>query len=226
MFQPILAKIGGTICWYRYSWSSSIVFPAVFSLSLMIPAGTLQSQSMPNSVIDPLQPYARAMQVAAKSSSKTSFLLLPLLAAEDVGVGPWASFSSLHGPSQAEEVFKGWWSLQGRFTYRTGYPSDRNDGALWQGKGVTTAFDLGTGVSWGSLSGCSMLRASAARIRNMNGCAMSEFTTTRCGLRHVELDSFSLRLAETSGNPSGSPTPNRATRPSFACLDASTAPFP
>ena len=152
MFQPILAKIGGTICWYRYSWSSSIVFPAVFSLSLMIPAGTLQSQSMPNSVIDPLQPYARAMQVAAKSSSKTSFLLLPLLAAEDVGVGPWASFSSLHGPSQAEEVFKGWWSLQGRFTYRTGYPSDRNDGALWQGKGVTTAFDLGTGISWGRVN--------------------------------------------------------------------------
>ena len=152
MLRPIFANIGGAAFRHRHHSFVSIGCSVLLTLFLLIPSGTLQSQSMPHSIIDPLQPYVRAMQVAGKSSSKASFLLLPILAAEELGVGSWASASPFLRPSREDDPFKGWWSFKGRVGYRTGYPSDRNDGALWQGKGATAAFHLGSGISLGRLS--------------------------------------------------------------------------
>ncbi|HBV05529.1 MAG TPA: hypothetical protein DEF01_02245 [Gemmatimonadetes bacterium] len=152
MLRPIFEKIGGAVLRHHHRLFVSIGCLGVLALSLLIPSGTLQSQSMPHSVVDQLQPYVRAMQVAGKSSSKTSFLLLPTLEAEELRVGSWVSGSPVLRLSRVGGPSKGWWSFKGRVGYRTGYPSDRNDGVLWQGKGVTAAFHLGSGISWGRVS--------------------------------------------------------------------------
>ena len=152
MLRPILANIGGATFRHRHRLFVSIGYSVLLTLSLLIPSATVHSQSVPHAAIDPLQPYVRALQVAGKSPSKTSFLLLPILEAEELGFGSWASASPLLRPGRVEDSSKGWWSFKGRVGYRTGYPSDRNDGALWQGKGVTAAFYLGSGVSLGRVS--------------------------------------------------------------------------
>ena len=120
MLRPIFANVGGAAFRYRRRLFVWIGCSVLLTLSLLIPSGTLQSQSMPHSVVDPLQPYVRAMQVAGKSSSKTSFLLLPILEAEELGVGSWASTSPFLRPSREEDPAKDWWSFKGRVGYRTG----------------------------------------------------------------------------------------------------------
>lgn len=103
---------------------------------------------------EPLEDYLRVLQISGQVEIG-SFSLRPLLLREDAtgsieAPHPWAR--TLGRPaSGAEAPSVDDISTRLRFFLNSRQPMVQNDGSVWQGKGVTTALDLGATLSWRAL---------------------------------------------------------------------------
>lgn len=103
------------------------------------------------SVGDPLEDYLRVLQITGRpvAGSFTVRSLVPTSASAvlDGPAHPWASHL---GESSADAVELTDPRL--RFFANSRFPSGRNDGAIWQGRGLTTAADVGVRARWRNLT--------------------------------------------------------------------------
>ena len=116
-------------------------------------AGDAASQQL--AVGDPLEDYLRVLQISGRADPG-SFTVRPWLDDDPRGfvgdeAGPW----STHLRSRfAREQERGLVLTppELRAFANSRYPVGRNDGAVWQGKGLTTALDAGAALAWRGLT--------------------------------------------------------------------------
>ena len=97
-------------------------------------------------VNDPYTAYARTLQLVGDSSLSASGLILPMWGVAPASGGPWSAGPGLGDRSVPSQGFHpSWWGIQGQALYVSGYPTDRLDGPIWRGKGMTVAVDAGVG---------------------------------------------------------------------------------
>lgn len=129
---------------------------AAAALLLALLPGTARAQRL--AVGDPLEDYLRVLQVAGRATPG-SFTIRPLsldralasLAADSAN--PWSGRIASPAPSASlgaarlvlTDPFL-------RLFENTAYPSGQNDGAVWQGRGLTAALDAGGALRWGPLT--------------------------------------------------------------------------
>ena len=119
-------------------------------------AAVARAQQVP--VGDPLEDYFRVLQVAGRAAP-SSFVIRPLgldaaqaaLAADSTH--PWqerlASLPTAVGLGRARFVLS---EPLLRVFENSRFPEGQNDGAVWQGKGLTAALDAGGTLRWGALT--------------------------------------------------------------------------
>ncbi len=74
---------------------------------------------------------------------------------EACGEVPWSEQLAAAGEVRGWEEGGLWLRVlpvDSRLVVNTGYPSDKNNGALWAGRGLSTALSGGVGLRWGALS--------------------------------------------------------------------------
>ncbi|MEX2526961.1 MAG: capsule assembly Wzi family protein [Gemmatimonadota bacterium] len=129
--------------------SATILVAVVWACS----AFPLAAQTL--SVGDPRVDYLRVLQVAGLAETG-SFTLRPVHVSSLQGRGPADPWGLLPDPEPRRELTSEFWAsgvggeLQGFFN--SAFPMVRNDGAVWQGKGLTTAVHGGGTLGWGRLS--------------------------------------------------------------------------
>lgn len=101
---------------------------------------------------DPLEAYQRVLQLGGWSGAG-SFTVRPVaasgLASAPRSGHPWAARFAPDGSGALR------WTVGDsrlRLIANTRHPEGANDGALWQGRGITTAFDTRATLAWRSLS--------------------------------------------------------------------------
>ena len=145
----------------RSEYGQQVSFRATASLrrgvlwSLLLWAFTTHSAAawqFPGDVNDSFTSYSRTLQLLGDSAIGSSGLILPIWDLTQTSGGPWRD-----GPwpglraTTSEGLRPSWWGAQGQVMYSSGYPTDRLDGPIWQGKGLTAALDLGVGWQLGPL---------------------------------------------------------------------------
>lgn len=114
---------------------------------------------------EPMEDYLRVLQLTGEAST-SALSLRPLMdGAPPRSEGrrhPWidrlgVAFmrrddSADAGVRMPWSTDLGWTEARMRIFANTGHPYGGNDGVVWQGKGVTTAVDLGGWARWGALS--------------------------------------------------------------------------
>lgn len=104
---------------------------------------------------DPRVDYLRVLQLAGLAEAG-SFTLRPVHVSSVQSLGGADPWGLLPDPEPRREVAPGVWvsglggELQG--FYNSAFPMVRNDGAVWQGKGLTTAVHGGGSLGWGRLA--------------------------------------------------------------------------
>jgi hypothetical protein len=126
----------------------------------------VSGQSLP--IDDPFSSYLRVLQLGGFGEA-ASFTVLPLSLAS--AIRPFASdthpWSDQLGTVHREDPRPAFWSVGGsriRVFANTGHPVGQNDGAVWQGKGLTTALETTVRLGWRGLS----VTLNPLFIRNQN----------------------------------------------------------
>ena len=118
-----------------------------------ITTGSVSGQSLP--IGDPLEDYIRVLQTSGRIEGG-SFLVRPLpvrglRAALDTLRHPWQERPIvehlLHGEESVRVEVAGV-----RLFRNSAFPYGQNDDAVWQGRGVTAAWDVGVSAHWRGLS--------------------------------------------------------------------------
>jgi len=104
---------------------------------------------------DPLETYLRLLQISGHAETG-SFTVRPLVFAADWRMGtstvhPWSGRLESVGAGDGVAFWTGT-EARLRLFANTTFPWGRNDGAVWQGKGATTALDVGGAIGWRSLT--------------------------------------------------------------------------
>jgi hypothetical protein len=108
---------------------------------------TASAQSI--EVGDPFEDYARVMQILGRADAG-SFTIRSLTTdgfSLDDASHPWAGRWASPAESPVTLI-----APRLRTFVNSSYPVGQNDGAIWQGKGLTTALDVGAHASWRGLS--------------------------------------------------------------------------
>ena len=126
---------------------------ALAALTLAAPAGT-QAGAQVVDFDDPLRAYVRLLRITGHEVAG-SFTVLPTVRPTE-GAGPAHPWSgrlaaralapSADGPRVTAE------DALFRAFVNTHHPDGRDDGAVWQGRGLTTALDVGATLRWGVLT--------------------------------------------------------------------------
>lgn len=131
----------------------SVTLAAVLTLT---PA-PVRSQTLP--VGHPLEEYARILELTGAASPGSIFVRpAPVwqgLSVPDTMAHPWRAHLAAHPWALPEGDGGARASLDpagARLFFNSGYPWGGDDGAVWQGKGVTAAFDAGATLEWGPLT--------------------------------------------------------------------------
>jgi hypothetical protein len=107
---------------------------------------------------DPLEDYLRVLQISGRADGLGSFTVRPLAvdppeARLPAGAHPWADHLDAASPPRTEGALRvGLAYPQLRAFANARFPVGRNDGVVWQGKGLTTALDVGATLEWRALS--------------------------------------------------------------------------
>jgi hypothetical protein len=106
---------------------------------------------------DPFEEYLRVLQISGRAEGLGSFTVRPLAADPpggfvSSGAHPWvdhldSSASGTEGPLRIGLV-----PPQLRAFANSRFPVGRNDGGVWQGRGLTTALDVGAVMAWRALT--------------------------------------------------------------------------
>ncbi|MEQ1855557.1 MAG: capsule assembly Wzi family protein [Longimicrobiales bacterium] len=99
---------------------------------------------------DPIEDYLRTLQILGKADLGGSFTVRPL-SADRASIGdvhPWGARETGLAADRPLVLL----DPRLRTFLNSSYPVGQNDGAVWQGKGITTALDFGATASWGALS--------------------------------------------------------------------------
>ncbi len=133
----------------RFDW-------AVALLAFLLGPGPGDAQTL--DVYDPLEDRLRLLQISGEAPAG-SFSLRPLVFREDVtdlaGVGAqpigWSRAGSLGSAGWSSELRLDAPEARLRLIRNSRIPTVANDGVVWQGRGVTTALDVGTALRWRGL---------------------------------------------------------------------------
>ncbi len=105
---------------------------------------------------DPLEDYLRVLQISGRVQLG-SFTVRPLgldhterIAAE--GPHPWAAYLDSSQTEATGTLRIGLTDSQLRAFANSRFPVGRNDGVVWQGRGLTTALDVGATLHWRAFS--------------------------------------------------------------------------
>ena len=120
--------------------------------AVLVPMG-LHGQTL--DVGDPLEDYLRLLQISGEAPL-SSFSVRPLIwRSDDVGPGGerveplgWMGKVDGLGGVFAESVRVDPLQARMQVMLNSDFPTVDNDGAIWQGKGLNTAFEFGTTVRW------------------------------------------------------------------------------
>lgn len=138
-------RLGGA----RLGWTMALLLTPFVSGGTESAAG----QSLP--VGDPAESYLRVLQLAGLIDPG-SFAVRPLLWVDSRGEeGPAHPWVGRPGLKPVEAAGRLRWSVddaRARLFFNSKLPHGMNDGAVWQGRGLTTAFDTRTFVAWRALS--------------------------------------------------------------------------
>ena len=129
--------------------------PAVVGALLTLWA-PIQVATQALTVGDPLEDYFRLLEITGRAPVG-SFTVRPLrlersLAAVTGDDHPWADRLPRVGPSEGDGVRLAWTDAALRNFVNSDFPMGSNDGAVWQGKGLTTVLDGGARAAWRGLS--------------------------------------------------------------------------
>jgi len=124
-----------------------------FAGALLALAWSESVWAQPLPVGDPFEDYLRVLQIVGEADLG-SFTVRPI-ASGGVSLSSanraWTARELGFGTSAGEPTLE-LIDPRLRTYFNSSYPVGQNDGAVWQGKGVTSALDLGVGASWRSLS--------------------------------------------------------------------------
>jgi capsule assembly protein Wzi len=117
-------------------------------------AGFAEAQTLP--VGDPAETYLRIMQLVGRAELG-SFTVRPLSrestrSAVGPAPHPWSDWLRLDPTGSNGDVAWTVGDTRLRSWLNTAYPRGQNDGAVWQGKGMTTALETTASLEWGGLS--------------------------------------------------------------------------
>lgn len=125
-------------------------WPIVAGAALLTPTASAQELD----VGDVHEAYVRLLQISG-DAPLNSFSTRPLIRRPDEGYdtnsGPWGLRYLTRPLAGAEEWFVEAASSRIRIYNNSHHPVNGLDGAVWQGKGVTTAVDFGASVQWRGL---------------------------------------------------------------------------
>ncbi len=127
-------------------WIALAIGSAFGALSL---ASNASAQSL--AVGDPIEDYLRVLQLVGKADLDGSFTVRPL-AADRVSISESAHPWRARAAGLVDDRPMSLLDPRLRTFVNSSYPVGQNDGAVWQGKGVTTALDFGATASWRALS--------------------------------------------------------------------------
>jgi hypothetical protein len=122
------------------------------ALSWLVPCSRASAQSLP--VGDPFEDYLRILQIVGEADLG-SFTIRPLAIDRRTMDAPgraWTLRETSTQETRGTPATVGLIEPRLRTFFNSSYPVGQNDGAIWQGKGVTSALDLGARASWRGIS--------------------------------------------------------------------------
>ena len=133
----------------RFRRISGALVGAVCVLGIYVDAS---AQSI--SVGEPLDDYLRILQILGQADAG-SFTVRPLSRDGVLILGdshPWGTIGQLASPESSSTVALTLIEPRLRAFANSRFPVGQNDGAVWQGKGLTSALDLGGTARWQALT--------------------------------------------------------------------------
>ncbi len=124
----------------------------VVGCALLVPASSLGQTVQ---LDDPRAEYLRLLQISGRAvpgsfTVRPSAGLVP--GGADLGDHPWSERIEPAPPGQAGRARLDGLGARLRLFVNSRHPTGQNDGAVWQGKGLTSALDLETSVRWRALT--------------------------------------------------------------------------
>jgi hypothetical protein len=121
------------------------------ALLASIVAASASAQTL--TVGDPFEEYLRVLQISGRTEGMGSFTVRPLAvdppgAFVSSGAHPWVGHRDRSASGTDGRLSIGLTPPQLRAFANSRYPLGRNDGVVWQGRGLTAALDVGATLEW------------------------------------------------------------------------------